>query len=54
MPKNAIHAADMKLEACELTPIGIYVRTNKGEEHVVPYANAQSIKLKPLEAKDKK
>ena len=44
-PKNAIHAENMKLKACEITPAGIYVMLPDGQEHIVPYANVQSIKL---------
>jgi len=47
MPKNAIHAKELKLEACELTPAGIYVKSPTRGEFLVPYANVQSIKLAP-------
>lgn len=55
-PRQAFDMREMGFEA-ELTPIGVYIkvkRTEPGkgtteEEHVVPYANVQSIKLIPVE-----
>jgi hypothetical protein len=50
MPKHAFHCVNMKLEA-EILPFGIYVKTSTGDEHIVPYANIQSIKLLKGETK---
>jgi len=52
-PKNAFDMRTMKGCHFELTPIGVYAKVKskneKGEwcweEHVIPYANVQSIKL---------
>lgn len=50
MPKNAVHENDM--DEMEMIPgTGIYVKNKQGFEFVVPYANCQTIKLKPLEKK---
>jgi hypothetical protein len=53
-PKNAFMLSDPNspIEDAEMTPAGIYVRMKplkggQAVEHVVPYANIQSIKLKP-------
>lgn len=35
------------IDDAELTPVGIYVKTTLGQEHLIPYANIQSIKLAP-------
>jgi len=59
MPKNAFMITDVNspIEIAELTPAGIYVKmkpvrdAKDGEfvEHLIPYANIQSIKLMPVE-----
>lgn len=59
-PKNSFDKREMNNAEFELTPIGVYVRIimqvpgNKPKlmEHVVPYANVQSIRLEPLEEKE--
>lgn len=33
------------IEMAELTPVGIYVKTTRGSEHMIPFANVQSIHL---------
>ncbi len=33
------------IEMAELTPVGIYVKTTRGSEHLIPFANVQSIHL---------
>lgn len=58
-PKNAFCKTDPELKDAhfELTPIGVYVRlkvrqdgtTWREEEHIVPYANIQYIRLNPLD-----
>lgn len=54
-PKQAFDVKDMKMQA-EMTPAGIYINIPisipgnalRWEEHVIPFANIQSIKLEPL------
>lgn len=48
-PKNAIHYSEM--DTIELNPAGVYVKSKKGDEHLVPYGNVQTIKLLPEEPK---
>jgi hypothetical protein len=35
------------IEHAELTPVGIYLKTTLGHEHLIPFANVQSIRLSP-------
>lgn len=58
-PKNSFDRRELPKWDFEMTPVGVYVRavfqTPSGiteAEHIVPFANVQSIKLMPLE-KDK-
>lgn len=45
VPRNAFDMETHKMEG-ELTPAGVYVKVlATGLEHLVPYANVQSIKL---------
>ncbi len=64
-PRNAFMLTDPNspIEFAELTPVGIYfkmksVKDQKADvpnkEHLVPFANIQSIELMPLEEKDEK
>lgn len=56
-PRNAFDMREFKDAIFEITPIGVYVKmvvhvpgnAPREEEHIVPYANVQSIKLAPLE-----
>lgn len=57
-PRNAFHRKEFSKETdFELTPVGVYVRyvaTTPGSktfvsEHLIPFANIQSIKMMPLE-----
>lgn len=49
-PKNAFDPVDMRMQVCEMTPVGIYTKLLDGSESVVPYPNIQSIRLMPEEA----
>lgn len=61
-PKNAFTKKDMPNAYFELTPIGVYVKiiyqvpgnALQESEHLVPYANVQSIKLEPVEPMNEK
>jgi hypothetical protein len=44
-PKNAIHHKDKDIKGMKITPIGIYVETNSGVDHLIPYSNTQVIRL---------
>lgn len=49
-PRNAFKPKDLGMEARLLLPVGIWVKTPKtrnhdGGEHIVPFANIQSIEL---------
>lgn len=47
VPRNAFDMATHAMEA-ELTPAGVYVKVlATGFEHLIPYANVQSIRLQP-------
>ncbi len=43
--KQAFMPKDMNMQVCKLTDIGIYCKLKDGLEHVVPYANVESIRL---------
>lgn len=47
-PDLAYVPKDKGLHA-ELTTIGIYVRESNGREHIVPYANIESMRLAPFD-----
>lgn len=55
-PRNAFDMSDFPGGVFELTPIGMYVKVTvrvpgnapREEEHIVPYANIQSVKLYPV------
>lgn len=52
-PRNAYVPSQMAMEA-ELLDVGVYVRvlphgTFMGSEHIIPFANVQSIRLEPPE-----
>lgn len=58
VPKNSFSKKELHNWEFEITPIGIYVKAfskspgalaTDFSEHIVPYANVQSIKLAPLE-----
>lgn len=60
MPRNAFKVGEIGMTANLLMPIGVWVKVTKtGREHIVPFANIQSIELevspiaevKPLKAK---
>lgn len=61
-PKNSFDKREMTNAEFELTPIGVYVRVvthvpggqHKLMEHIVPYANVQSIRLEALPEPEKK
>lgn len=46
-PRNAFDPVEMKMQACELTPVGIYTKLADGNESIVPYPNVQMIRLLP-------
>lgn len=52
-PKLAYVPKDSGLHA-ELCEFGIYVRESKGFEHLVPYANLESIRFEPIAEISKK
>jgi hypothetical protein len=56
-PRNSFDVRELKNWDFEMTPIGIYVKARfqapgggtQEQEHIVPFANIQSIKLAPKE-----
>lgn len=63
-PKQAFDKSEFPHADFELTPVGVYVRINmktgpratdlRLEEHLIPFANIQSIKFMPLPEPEKK
>jgi len=55
IPKNAFVPAQCGMKAHLLLPVGVYVKVEKtGREHIVPFANIQSIELAQGETKKAK
>lgn len=60
-PRNAFHIKEFQGSTFELTPGGVYVKiklnvpgnVEQWSEHLVPFANLQSVKFLPLDPKEK-